>query len=254
MVNAAKHAGAGRVDVYAEVDDGAVDVFVRDRGAGFDPDDGRPRTGTACAESIIGRMERHGGTRRGPQRARRGHRGRAGDAADRLRRAGDARRARRASSTTTRCSAPASAPSSATGPVEVVGEADDVDRRSPLIADAEPDVVLLDVHLPGGGGVEVHAPGRGRERPDTRFLALSVSDAAEDVIGVIRAGARGYVTKTITGPELADAIAPGRRRRRGVLAAAGRLRARRVRGLDRASPRSTRTSTGSPRASARCCG
>ena len=66
-----------------------------------------------------------------------------------------------------------------------------------------PDVVLLDVHLPGGGGAEVM---RRRPHPDTRYLALSVSDAAEDVIGTIRGGARGYVTKTITGPELVAAI------------------------------------------------
>jgi DNA-binding NarL/FixJ family response regulator len=84
-----------------------------------------------------------------------------------------------------------------------------VDQAVAVIRAARPDVVLLDVHLPGGGGVEVlrrsadlmSAP----ERP-VRFLALSVSDAAEDVIGVIRGGARGYVTKTITGSDLVDAI------------------------------------------------
>jgi DNA-binding NarL/FixJ family response regulator len=65
--------------------------------------------------------------------------------------------------------------------------------------------VLLDVHLPGGGGVAVLTAVLARE-PDVRFLALSVSDAAEDVIGVIRGGARGYVTKAITGPELVSAI------------------------------------------------
>jgi DNA-binding NarL/FixJ family response regulator len=68
-----------------------------------------------------------------------------------------------------------------------------------------PDVVLLDVHLPGGGGVEVLTQSVAQGSP-SRFLALSVSDAAQDVIGVIRAGARGYVTKTITGPELVQAI------------------------------------------------
>jgi len=67
----------------------------------------------------------------------------------------------------------------------------------------QPDVVLLDVHLPGGGGLEVM---RRAQRPDVRYLALSVSDAAEDVIGTIRGGARGYVTKTITGEELVAAI------------------------------------------------
>ena len=66
--------------------------------------------------------------------------------------------------------------------------------------------MLLDVHLPGGDGREVLAPLRATRASTSRFLALSVSDAAEDVIGVIRAGARGYVTKSITGPELADAI------------------------------------------------
>ena len=69
----------------------------------------------------------------------------------------------------------------------------------------QPEVVLLDVHLPGGGGAEVMRRTTGRAA-ETRFLALSVSDAAEDVIGTIRAGARGYVTKTITGPELVAAI------------------------------------------------
>jgi DNA-binding NarL/FixJ family response regulator len=80
------------------------------------------------------------------------------------------------------------------------------------VSQHRPDVVLLDVHLPGGGGAEVMRRSASSARPatsgdgETRYLALSVSDAAEDVIGTIRAGARGYVTKTITGPELVDAI------------------------------------------------
>ncbi len=87
--------------------------------------------------------------------------------------------------------------------VEVVAEAEDVDAAIAAITEHQPDVVLLDVHPPGGGGVEVMR----RLGPNSaRFLALSVSDAAEDVIGTIRGGARGYVTKTITGPELIDAI------------------------------------------------
>ncbi|HEX6700146.1 MAG TPA: response regulator transcription factor [Gaiellaceae bacterium] len=89
--------------------------------------------------------------------------------------------------------------------VEVVGEAGSVEEAVPLIKELDPDVVLLDVHLPDGGGdaiINAVAPAR----PGVRFLALSVSDAAEDVIGVIRAGARGYVTKTISGEELAAAI------------------------------------------------
>lgn len=89
--------------------------------------------------------------------------------------------------------------------VEVVAEAADVPSAVRVITAEVPDVVLLDVHMPGGGGVEVikqvHAV-----NGDQRFLALSVSDAAEDVIGVIRVGARGYVTKSISGPELIDAI------------------------------------------------
>jgi len=89
--------------------------------------------------------------------------------------------------------------------VEVVGEAGDVDPAIEVISRLEPDVVLLDVHLPGGGGQAVVAAVR-PEHPSVKFLALSASDAPEDVIAVIRAGARGYVTKTISTGELADAI------------------------------------------------
>jgi DNA-binding NarL/FixJ family response regulator len=89
------------------------------------------------------------------------------------------------------------------GVVRVLAEAADVDEAVAAVTEHQPDVVLLDVHLPGGGGVEVM---RRSTAPDTKFLALSVSDAAEDVIGTIRGGARGYVTKTITGPELVSAI------------------------------------------------
>ncbi|MBA3528339.1 MAG: response regulator transcription factor [Propionibacteriaceae bacterium] len=89
--------------------------------------------------------------------------------------------------------------------VHVVGEAADVTSAVNVILATRPDVVLLDVHLPGGGGVEVLRKVH-EKIPDQRFLALSVSDAAEDVIGVIRAGARGYVTKSINGDELVDAI------------------------------------------------
>ncbi len=92
--------------------------------------------------------------------------------------------------------------------VNVVGEADDVDGAVAVIHERRPPVVLLDVHLPGGDG------GGGTEvlrrcadlLADTKFLALSVSDAAEDVVGVIRVGARGYVTKAIDGPALSDAV------------------------------------------------
>jgi len=93
------------------------------------------------------------------------------------------------------------------GAVKVLAEAADVDEAVVAVTEHHPQVVLLDVHLPGGGGVEVmRRLAVSGASPDTRYLALSVSDAAEDVIGTIRGGARGYVTKTITGPELVSAI------------------------------------------------
>jgi DNA-binding NarL/FixJ family response regulator len=91
------------------------------------------------------------------------------------------------------------------GSVDLVGEAGDVAKAINVIRATQPDVVLLDVHLPGGGGraiLDACVP----ELPGTRFLALSVSDAADDVIGVVRGGARGYVTKSVDGPELLEAI------------------------------------------------
>ena len=90
--------------------------------------------------------------------------------------------------------------------VEVVGEAADVREAGRLIAKLEPDVVLLDVHMPDGGGVEVIRRTLEAGGHIPRFLALSVSDAPEDVVEIVRAGARGYVTKTISGPDLIDAI------------------------------------------------
>jgi DNA-binding NarL/FixJ family response regulator len=89
--------------------------------------------------------------------------------------------------------------------VRVLGDAETVEDAVRAIVELEPDVVLLDVHMPGGGGVEVISQ-VAKSLPQQRFLALSVSDDAEDVIAVVRAGARGYVTKTITGPDLADAV------------------------------------------------
>src|SRR5579863_826766 len=89
--------------------------------------------------------------------------------------------------------------------VEVVGEADDVAPAITRIGACLPEVVLLDVHLPGGGGQAVVTAVKA-EHPEVRFLALSASDAPEDVIAVIRAGARGYVTKTISGADLVDAV------------------------------------------------
>jgi DNA-binding NarL/FixJ family response regulator len=91
------------------------------------------------------------------------------------------------------------------GHVQLVGEGEDVPTAVAAILAAVPDVVLLDVHLPGGGGLEVIKQVSAVE-PGVKFLALSVSDAAEDVIGIIRAGARGYVTKSIAADELIEAI------------------------------------------------
>jgi DNA-binding NarL/FixJ family response regulator len=89
--------------------------------------------------------------------------------------------------------------------VEIVGEASEVEPAIEMIGERAPDVVLVDVHMPQGGGERVIRSVLARH-PDVRFLALSVSDAPDDVIAVIRAGARGYVTKTISGPELTEAI------------------------------------------------
>ena len=87
----------------------------------------------------------------------------------------------------------------------MVGSASEVDAAIEMIRDRTPDVVLVDVHMPGGGGARVIAEVLATH-PDIRFLALSVSDAPEDVIATIRAGARGYVTKTIAPDELVEAI------------------------------------------------
>ncbi|MGI8631401.1 MAG: response regulator, partial [Solirubrobacterales bacterium] len=89
--------------------------------------------------------------------------------------------------------------------VQVVGEAASVEEAIGVVRDCDPDVVLLDVHLPDGGGHAVIGA-LADDRPGVRYLALSVSDAVEDVLRTIRAGARGYVTKSISGPDLVDAI------------------------------------------------
>ncbi len=133
--------------------------------------------------------------------------------------------------------------------VDVVAEAADVDQAVRAVIEHQPEVVLLDVHLPGGGGAEVMRRTTGKATA-TRFLALSVSDAAEDVIGTIRAGARGYVTKTITGPELVAAIervASGD----AVFSPGWPASCSTPSPAPSRSRRSTRTSTGSPSESAR---
>ena len=212
LTNAAKHAGVPRIDVYAEVSADAVDVFVRDRGAGFDP--------SAVAEdrqgvrgSIIDRMARHGGQRRGPLRPGRRHRSAAPPAAE-----------ERGEVMTD------PAPGPTPRPVRVVIVDDHAMFRAGVRCRAHRGRCRRGRHRGRGrrrrlGGrrdprapaprrAPRRAPPRRRWRrghatdalPDARYLALSVSDAAEDVIGTIRGGARGYVTKTITGPELVDAI------------------------------------------------
>jgi DNA-binding NarL/FixJ family response regulator len=89
--------------------------------------------------------------------------------------------------------------------LDIIGEADEVEAAIEIILERRPEVVLLDVHMPDGGGLAVLRAVT-PAAPEVRFLALSVSDASEDVISVIRAGARGYVTKNISGPDLLDAI------------------------------------------------
>lgn len=138
--------------------------------------------------------------------------------------------------------------------VEVVGEAADVDQAVTVITATRPEVVLLDVHLPGGGGVEVLrrcAPLMSDAEQPVRFLALSVSDAAEDVIGVIRGGARGYVTKTITGTDLVDSVF--RVQEGDAVFSPAWPASSSTRSPPPTPRRSTRTSTASPSASARYC-
>ena len=89
--------------------------------------------------------------------------------------------------------------------VDLVGEADEVAAAIEMITERVPEVVLLDVHLPGGGGRAVIEAVM-KTNPEVKFLAISVSDAPEDVVDVVHAGARGYVTKSIRGPELVAAI------------------------------------------------
>lgn len=89
--------------------------------------------------------------------------------------------------------------------VDIVGEAGDVDEAVRVILATRPDVVLLDVHLPGGDGRAV-LDACVEACPETRFLALSVSDAPADVVDIVRGGARGYVMKAITGPELLESV------------------------------------------------
>ena len=197
MTNAAKFAGVEEIDVYLEVAEDSVSVFVRDRGAGF------KRKSVPVGRRGLTRVDRgtHGTRRRpgdGHERARQRHRGRVAAATERVVKP-------RVVLVDDHALFLAGVRAELGDAVEIVGEAGSVAEAVPLIKESDPDVVLLDVHLPDGSGdaiINAVAP----ERPGVRFLALSVSDAAEDVIAVIRAGARGYVTKTISGDELAAAI------------------------------------------------
>ena len=197
MTNAAKFAGVEEIDVYAEVTDEEVSVFVRDRGAGFDRTavPGRPPRARRVDRGTTRARRRPRGDRFEP---RRGHRGRAARDAECVVK-------RRVVLVDDHDLFLAGVRAELGDAVDVVGQAGTVAAAVPLIKELDPDVVLLDVHLPDGSGdaiINAVAP----ERPGVKFLALSVSDAAEDVIAVIRAGARGYVTKTISGEELAAAI------------------------------------------------
>lgn len=89
--------------------------------------------------------------------------------------------------------------------LEIVGDASEVQAAIELIRERQPDLVLVDVHMPSGGGRAV-ITGVHTTHPDIKFLAISASDAPEDVVATVRAGARGYVTKTVSPPDLADAI------------------------------------------------
>ena len=205
------------VSLYAEVEADELSVFVRDRGAGFDIDTVE-ETRHGVRGSIIGRMQRHGGTRGDPQRPGRRHRG----TPDHARVSRESVDRRKGDSTMTEpvtdgdrrltvflvddhAMFRAGVRAELGAHVDVVGEASSVAEAVARISATQPDVVLLDVHMPDGGGRAVLESMR-RSHPQVRFLALSVSDAAEDVIGLIRAGARGYVTKTISPDELAAAI------------------------------------------------
>ena len=201
MLNAAKFAGGGAVAVYAEAAGDRLEVFVRDRGPGFDPPRCR-RTAAACASRSSGAWSATAAAPRSTRRPAVAPRSSSCSSGARRERIPSAS----CSSTTTSCFAPAcarsstgSSTSSATPPRSPKRSRDRrarARRRAARRAHARR-------RRPGG-----HPPPAGRRdrRARSQFLALSVSDAAEDVIAVIRAGARGYVTKTISGADLADAV------------------------------------------------
>ena len=196
MANAAEHSGADEVSAFVDVGDDEVAVYVRDRGKGFDA--ASAAAGLARDRRVDPRPNGAGRRHGDSPLLQAGHRGRAAAAEAVVSR-------RRVVLVDDHHLFRAGVRAELGEAVEIVGEAGSVAEAVPLIRELDPEVVLLDVHLPDGGGHAVIAQ-VAPERPGVRFLALSVSDAAEDVIDVIRAGARGYVTKTISGAELVDAI------------------------------------------------
>ena len=193
VLNAVKFAPDAAISVFAEVRGDRAEVFVRDRGPGFDLAAVPGTTGAGCASPCSGGWSATAAAPRST-RARGGDRGRAGDG-----------RMTRVVLVDDHGLFRAGVRAELDGLVDILGDAGSVGEAIDCIVELEPDVVLLDVQMPDGGGAEVIRAVAPR-RPAVRFLALSVSDAPEDVISIIRAGARGYVTKTISGPELADAV------------------------------------------------
>ena len=229
LTNAAKFApDAGPVSLYSEVENGRVQVFVHDRGPGFDLGD-VPEDRRGVRESIIGRMKRHGGEAT--------IRSRAGEGTEvELTLSGrDERKVNVHVPTVVIVDDHEifrrGVRAELEGLVDVRGEAGDVESAVRRIESTRPDVVLLDVHMPGGGGVEVIRQ-VAKLRPAQRFLALSVSDEPEDVIAVIRAGRPRLRHQVDLRRRSGRRGAPRERRRRGVLAAARGLRARRLRRPD----------------------
>ncbi len=262
MVNAAKYGGeGGAVQVFAEVEGRTVFVSVRDRGPGFDLDE-VPGDRMGVRESIIGRMQRNGGTAgcvRCPAGAPRSSwrwRGRANDREHRSHR--PERRVRVVlvdDHRMFRTGVQAEIGRTEETGVEVVGEAADVDQAVTVITATRPEVVLLDVHLPGGGGVEVLrrcAPLMGTAENPVRFLALSVSDAAEDVIGVIRAVRAAMSPRRSPAPTSSTPSSGSRRATRSSLPRLAGFVLDAFASTD--APPVDETWTASPSASARCCG